>query len=872
VVAKLYRPRVPPLFVRRQRLIDMLDKGSTGPATLVHAGPGWGKTLLAASWAETATRAPVGWLSLDAEDNNPAVFWSHVLATLRETGVTSRVDDLQELSSRSSVNRGLIERIVHGLAQLSGDVILVLDDLDAIREWQVNRDLAFLLRRQPEQLHLVLVGRTDSAPLLHRLRAAGELAEIRAADLAFTVDEAAEMLAHHDLRLSENELQRLLERTEGWAAGLRSAAIFLTRPGNRRRIDDFAGYKGAVADYLLNEVLAHQAPEIRRFLLYTSIVEPLSGDLADALTGQTHGQRTLEQLERANTFVIGLGSRPGSFRYHHLFGELLSHQLLLELPEMIPNLHLRAVGWYLAHGETLKALKHAAAAQNWPLVGQLVVTRAGPLVVTAESAALIKILTRVPPEWFSATAELKFCGALLRYEAHDYDAIPSLAADARNLLRGREEADRRPIEVALGTLELTVARQRGDMPALVAAATEVLDRLAGMDLDRLPSQPKYRAIALNNKGVGLLWTGQMDLADRYLWAAMTAARSTGVDLTEINAIGHLALIEAMQGRLGDAEEYARSGRDVAERRGWGTALQAVPAHLALAWIDLERNDIAQAQQSLKRGFDGYRADLEAAQGAVLRILQSRLLLARGEVDAALAALHQARLDLATTVGPVVSRWLALAEAEVDLAAGHPENVDERIGHPAVGTAPGLRELSCLARAAVAQGDLRRAEALLAPLLATSSDPVASVEAWIVTALIADSQRQGNRSVEALTRALAIAEPDRLRRPFVSIGGGRMAALIERQRWLVSDNATFVADILAQLAPGPQSDPPLPDALSERELEVLRYLPTMLSAGQIARDLHVSVNTIKAHLRAIYRKLGVSHRHDAVVRARGLGLI
>jgi LuxR family maltose regulon positive regulatory protein len=874
--ANLSRPRVPPGFVPRPRLAEILDAGNERAVTLVSAGAGWGKTLLVASWAgAAAVQGPVGWLSLDSEDNDPALFWVHVVAALRNAGAIKDVKDLPEFRSGSSINLGFVRRLANGLAQLPQRVTLVLDDLDEVQEPRVLKDLSVLLRSQPEQLRLVVIARTDPILPLHRLRTADELTEIHASDLEFTADEAAQLLAHHGLHPDERELRVLLERTEGWAAGLRLAAIFLTTTGDHHRIEDFAGDKGAVADYLVGEVLARQSPEVRQFLLYTSILDKLSGELADAITEGAHGQRILEQLERANVFLVGLGSRPGWFRYHHLFRDLLQHQLLLDEPEMIPVLHRRAVDWYLGHGAPIKALSHAVAAEDWPLVGRLVAARGAPLIVSADREALVTILERIPPEWFGVTAELKMCAALLMFHARGYDAVLTLVAGARRLLAGRTAADRRPIEIGLRMLEVAVARQRSDMRALINATTETLEWLTEVRWNRLPSALRYRAIALNNKGVALLWSGQLESAGRYLWSGMTVARATGVELVEINALGHLALIDAVRGSLRDADEHARSGAELAERRGWSAELQAVPVYLALALIALERNDLGEVQRGLRRAFNAYRTDPEPAQYVGLRITQARMLLARGQVEAARALLDQTRQEASRVLtAPTLSWLLTLALAEVDLVSGQRDRAVEGIG-----TLPDLPDLAARnrvwqARGALAAGNPRAVEPLLAPVLDAPTGTITSVGAWITTALVAETQRQGNRSVEALARAFAIAEPEELRRPFLTTGRREMTALVERQALLVGDNAEFVGSVLADLRPGAaQADRPAHGAdLSERELEVLRYLPTMFNAGEIADELHVSVNTVKAHLRAIYRKLEVSRRQDAVVRAQKLGIL
>jgi LuxR family maltose regulon positive regulatory protein len=876
VVAKLSRPRVPVAFVPRERLVHMLDVGSRRPVTLVSAGAGWGKTLLVASWAETAAPpGPVGWLSLDAEDNSPGAFWSNLVAALRATGAVPEGSELAEIGGGLAVDRTLIERITRALARLPGPVVLVLDDLHAVDDPDVLRDLGVFLRYQPDQVRLVLLTRADPGLPLYRLRAADLLSEIRAADLEFTLDEAAELLAHHDVHLPEDDLRILLDRTEGWAAGLRLAAAYLTARGSRHGIANFAGDKGAVADYLIGEVLARLAPEVRRFLMDTSIVDQLSGDLADAITGGTHGQAMLEQLERTNAFVVGFGAKPDWFRYHHLLSDLLRHLLRVEAPEIVPDLHLRAAAWYAGHNASVKAVKHATAAEDWSLVGRLVVAGLAPLILSSHRDALVKALTRVPAERLAATAELTVCLALLMFHARDYEGIQRRIADARRLMADRAPADRRPVEIALKSLEVALARVRGDMPALINAATEILHLLLEVPLGELPATMQYRAIAVNNKGVGLLWTGDLDRADQFLWSAVMGARAAGIELVEINATGHLGLVEYLRGALRKAHDHATSGRDLAERRGWSATLQVVPSYVALAMIEYERNDMVAAELALERGFDAHRADPEAGQLVALRIVQTRLLLARGRLDAARRILTKTwREANVSMIAPILVRWLRLVEAEIDLAAGQPLRVRSRLGGRPDNEALAQREQVALARADLALGNAEQADSRLAPVRDAATDVVAAVEAWVVTALIADHQRRNGRSVDGLVRAIEIAEPEGIRRPFLSIDKRRTSTLFDRHRWLAHEKSDFVLDLQAELTPGGSPSQPGQHGaeLSARELEVLRYLPTVFNAGEIADELHVSVNTVKAHLRSIYRKLDVSRRRDAVVRARDLGLL
>jgi LuxR family maltose regulon positive regulatory protein len=875
LATKFARPQLPPTLVVRRRLMDRLDEGAQGQVTLVTAGPGWGKTVLVAAWADTGRLpGPVAWLSLDRYDNNPAAFWSYVLGALRSTGAIPEDNPLASMSAGPRIDDAFVRRIAGAIAGLPRPIVLILDDLHEIDNPRVLESLALLLRYPVPQLRVVITTREDRVVPAHRLRIRQQLVEIRAAELNFTIDEATELLGRHHPELTAAEVGMLLDRTEGWSAGLRLAAMLLNERGTQEGLEEFTGTERTVAEYLASEVLARQPPEARRFLLVTSVTDRVCGDLANTLTGDADGDRILHRLAGENALVMRLGSRLPWFRYHGLLLEFLRQQLQLEMPELVRDLHLRAAHWFADKGVALYSVNHAVAAQDWPLVGRLMTVVAAARIVSPDHRPLMDLLARVPVDQLSATAGLELCAALLAYDRQDYDAIPASVARARALVI-REDADlRRPTEVVARALEVTVARVRGDMAAVVAT-TDALDLLAQVSRAQFPSADEYRAIALNNAGVGLFWMGHFGPAETRLRSGMAMAEASGVELTQLNAIGHLALLKAEQGGLRDAYRHARSGLDLAAKRGWRSVLQVVPTFVALALTNLEWNDLGAAEAAFTEGLAAQRADPEPVQYFALRIAEARILLARRQVDAArLVALQIAQEISAFRTPPVLDRWLAVAEAQIELAAGNPEEVIRRIGRSANPETTDVRMWNCVAHAHYLLGELEMTEMVLSSLHTSAPDVVSAVETWILTALVQDSLRQNNRSVDAFARAVALAEPEGIHRPFAGNDRSRIQAFLERHQWLAQRKSAFVAELLADLTSEPSLSAPVMvmESLTDRELDVLRYLPTMLTNQEMATQMYVSVNTVKAHLRSLYRKFGVTRRHAAVDRARELGLL
>ena len=875
LTTKLGHPRLPPGYVPRPHLDALLDAGTRGPLTLVSAGAGWGKTLATAAWAAGPPRVgPVAWVSLDASDNQPRAFWSYVVGALRGTGAVAPDNPLARLVPGLGSEEETLRLLVAGLEQLPEPVVLVLDDFHLVDDPSVTAVMTTLVRSPVPQMRLVLITRTDPVLPLHRLRVAGELSEVRGADLALTVAEAAALVAQDGVVLDPGDAALLVERTEGWPVGLRLAALFLTRGGQVRRVSDFGGDDHAVVEYLAEEVLARHPKDVQRFLLRTSVVERLNASLAEELSGQVHGQEHLEDLAASNTFVVGLGPGRAWFRYHALLRQMLRHRLSVESPDLVPALHRRAAHWFSEQGQPLEALGHAAEAKDWALMGRLLVTQALPLALSAERAELGLALARIPTQRLGDTPELALAAATRLMLANRYADIRPHLARVEAQLAATDPEGATATRVALLLFTAALSRSAGDNAALLACAERALDELSARG-STLPAAGAYRATALANLGTGQLWAGRLRQAERTLAVGLSETHGAP-EVSRVNMLSHLALASAVSGRLREAEQRASRAVRLVQVRGWSPLTQEATAHLALSIVHLQRNDIDEALAALAAG--RVAAVLEPAPRFAMALFQIRVDAAVGRVDAARGQLARLHRDLGGWQPPhLLVRWLRVTEAEVDLAGGNPAAALERMrldrpedeGHPLVS------ERILQARCLLDLADPRGADAVLTLLHGGDLDPRSSVETWLLTALAADRLREDRRATEAMRRALTAAEPEDIRRPFVVWGQENVPRLLSRAKALHPSTRRFVNALeegsSASTEPSGHAGAPT-ISLTDRELSVLQYLPSMMTYPEIADELFVSVNTVKSHLRHLYAKLEVANRRRAVIRARELGLL
>ena len=868
-------PVVPGLFVRRTRLNALLDRAVDGPVTLVSAGPGNGKTLTLADWTQhTAHR--VAWLSIEPSDNRLSGFWSALIAAIRECGCLETGSPLADLAPAASFGVEDAMRVVDALAQLPAPLVIVLDDVQHLRDRDVLESMQKFLDRLAPTVRLVLSARYDPALRLQRLAIADRLSEIRADQLAFTNAEAGQLLSAGGLHLAPATTARLVDRTRGWAAGLRLALSGLDRDAPEEAVTRLRGSDRPVADYLMQEVLDQLSDQDRGFLLRSSVADPVTADLAQVLTGEADAQAQLEKVEVRTGFIVGLAGGRSWFTWHPLFRELLLHQLAVEHPGQVSELHGRAAGWLVEHGDPLTAIRHLTAAGDWVRIGHVLTEWVAPDVVTAAAPTLVETLAPVAARAeVDPTTTTLLATALCSFHRHDYSAM------LRDVQAAEAAADNQTPRPSLGAdlliASLRMAYSHARQPeSLTDAARHVLKVIDQLSRHQVPALERYRAIATTNLGFGLLWDGDFRAAETALTDGEKSCGQWGMGLSELTARGHLALLAAIRGQHQLAGQLADQAKAAADQHGWSPEPQASAHMIALAMVALDTGRLDDADRLITLGTRGTNPHL--ASRAAFAALAVEVALARNDQQQAVrraAAMTDLtpRLEL---LPPMLAGWTTVVQADNLLAQGQVETAREMLNRvPNTGYGNARRVVS-LARCLLAQDDPKEALRILTSSLpACAAYLTVAVDARIVASLAAQRLRLDAQALELFTDAVDIAAEPGIIGPFRT-AGDLLHALLDRHRTVASLHPGF-ADTLREAVSPAKSPSPLSAVanqriLTDRERAVLPYLATHLKAGEIASDLYLSVNTVKSHQQAIYRKLGVSTRRDAVDRGRELGLI
>ena len=845
--------------------------------TVVSAPPGSGKTVLLRSWmTEAGLAESVAWVSVGGDERDPQRFWLSVLGALRQTTAGSAL--VRELTAAPDLDGWAIaERLLKDLVPLQDRIWLVIDDVHELGSGEAPRQLELLVMRSPQQLRFVLATRHDLRLGLHRLRLEGELTEIREPDLRFTVDEARKLVSAAGVELTEPTLALLHDRTEGWAAGLRLATLSLAgHPDPGRFAEEFSGSERTVAEYLVAEVLDRQSAVARRLLLRTSILERVSGPLADALTGGSDGERTLQELEETNAFVVSLDAARSWFRYHHLFADLLQLELRRTAAGEVTALHRAATSWFAGHGHPVEAVRHAQAAQDWSLASRLLADHWPTLQLGGQAATVHELLAGFPSEAAATYAELAVLIAADELAQGSLEAAErylGLAARASETVpAGRHDQQ----QVLLEMVRLLLARQLGNPPAVAEEAWR-LQAIAEAPDTALPGLgEELRGLALISVGITEVWAAQFEVAEQHLEHGVALARRIGRPFLEFSGLAHQAVIETYRS-FARAAERSRQAIELARRHGWtdeptaGTAYVMLGA--ALAW----QGRAEEAEPWVQRAERTLRAETELAAGMLVHHARGVLELVRGRYQDALAAFQAAEQLAGNLAAPHLhvppTRGLLL---HILVRLGEIERAEQALAELSEPDRERGETRTALAALRLAQNDPHAATAALAPVLDGSAPLIRRtwlIGAFLLEAIAQDALGDPAAAERALERALDLAEPDGLLLFFTLQPA---PGLLQRHARHRTAHPALIAEILDLLAgkrhaPPAGLQPPL-EPLSSSEIRVLRYLPTNLSQPEIANELHVSRNTIRTHMSHLYAKLGTHSRTEAVQRARALGLL
>jgi len=897
--------------------------------TIISASAGFGKTTLVSEWVASCGQ-PVAWLSLDEGDNDPTRFLTYFVAALQTLVLQSprRGSEVEGIapnigtgvlgalqSPQPPPTESILTALLNEITTIPDNFIFVLDDYHIIDSKPVDEALTFLLEHLPPQMHLVITTREDPQFPLARLRARGQLTELRAADLRFTPTEAAEFLNQAmSLQLSAEDIAALEARTEGWITGLQLAALALQgslsmqgHPDTTRFIKSFTGSHRFVLDYLVEEVLQRQPEHIRSFLLQTAILERLSGPLCDAATGQAGSWGVLETLERGNLFIVPLDDQRQWYRYHHLFTEVLLAHALEEQPGQIPLLHKRASAWYEQNNLPAEAIRHALAARDFESAAGLIEKTYPAMDTSIQYAAWLGWVRKLPDEVVRARPVLSVDYARALSDSGEYEASKSWLQEAEQRLEGSAEGMIVTDEAQFRTLPVMIALTRSNH-AQIQGDIEATVKYAELALELSPEEDHYsHAMATVTLGTAYWERGDLDGAQRALSVWINYCQKVGNIIFAVATGAYLAGIIVAQGRLREAERTYKQSIQLASTHDQVRHVTA-NLYLGLGLLCHEQGDQQSAAQHLRKSGE------LGEQTALLdwpyrwRLAQARLKESEGDLETALDLLDEARRLYVKTSVPdfhpidalkarMYLRQGRLSEA-LTWARERGLSVDDDLSYL------GEFEHITLARVLIAQhqndplaGSVHEAIALLERLLqaAEAGRRMGSViEILVVQALALQAQGNVSQALASMERALVLAEPEGYVRIFVD-EGEPMRLLIEKQsRGQDKTFLCYVDKLLAAFAqptaiPQPKTLAPalrsgpfgsagvnnlqsiIIEPLSERELEVLRLLGTELNGPEIARELIVSLNTLRTHTKKIFNKLGVNNRRAAVRRAEELNL-
>ena len=848
--------------------------------TIISAPAGSGKTSLLRAWADRAgQRHRLAVMQVQRDQHDAQQFWLAVLDAIRHASATA--GRAESPAATPDFNApAMVDRVLSELAGARGGITLVIDDLHELNSPEALAQLTRLLTNLPRNAHAMLTTRHDLGLRLHQLRLAGELAEIRAADLRFTERETRMMLDASGIALPEAGTALLHRRTEGWAAGLRLAAISLAgHPDPERFVAEFSGSDRTVAEYLIAEMLERQPPDVQDLLLRTSLLDRVNGELADLLTGRPGSERILLELADTNAFVESLDPERTWFRYHHLFADLLRLELRRTLPEEVPTLHRRAAGWFTLQGQVVNAIRHTQAAGDWPQAARLLADHSFSLTLDGQTQTMQALVRAFPPgEDHPELALVRAGGELVQGRL---DEAAAHLAVAETYAETAPPDRRRRLGVAVASLQLSLARRRGDLAGVIEQARFLASPVTGQSDEDIALGSDLRAVALMNLGTAEAWTlGRPDApdAERHLREGADLAREIGRPYLEVGCLAQLGFASLVLHSFATTQRRCREAIALAEGYGWGAEPVIAPALIMLAGTLVWTGEFDEGERWLQRT----RQALQTDTGPDIRLLLHQtagiLHAGRGRHHEALQELSAAeylgsQLQGSQALASRVTRWLPATQARLGMTGEARALLaaldDERASSGEIRNA---RAVICLA-----EGNPAAALAAVADVLdgtAPVQGSVTLMEAHLLAGLAhreLGDQRAANQAAE---RALALAESDRLILPFAMTGSAGLLEALPRHETAHAALLTDILDVLHGSPPAAQEQSSLPpmEELSQGELRVLRYLPTNLSRPEIAGELSVSPSTVSTHVRSIYAKLQVRDRSSAVQRARELRLL
>jgi LuxR family maltose regulon positive regulatory protein len=865
-------------LIQRGDLLASLDRATAAKVTLISAPAGSGKTSLLRAWADgpgQPYRLAVVQVRRDQQDSQQ--FWLAVLSAIRQA--SGKPGEGEQMAATPDFNEAAIgERVLSEVAEHGDRTFLVIDDLHELTSPEALMQLTRLLDKLPQHVHAVLATRRDLPLRLHKLRLAGELAEIRAADLRFTERETHQFLETSGVALSAAGVAKLHQRTEGWAAGLRLAAISLaSSPDPESFVAEFSGSSRTVAEYLLAEMLECQPAEVQQLLLRTSLIDRVNGELADLLTGHPGSERILLDLEDANAFVVSLDPARTWFRYHHLFADLLRLELRRRLPEELPVLHRLAAKWLIEHGEIVDAIRHTQAAGDWSDAARLLADHSFGLTLDGQAQTIESLLRAFPPGAVTEGPDIPLARATSELVLGQLDEAAAHLTVAETAITSTPPDRKHRLEVAIAALKLSLARKRGHLAGVVEQVRFLASPITGQSDEDIALDSDLRAVALMNLGIVEAWSlGNQD-SQRHLQEGADLARKIGRPYLEVACLAELAFASKIE-PFATTRRRCREAIALAEQHGWGAEPVIAPALVNLAGALIWTGEFDEGDRWLRRAA---RA-LEADSGPLIRLLlhmgTGQLLSGRRRQREALAeysaAEHlQDQLEGSHALMRQLTSWrLAtqarlgqLSEARASLAA-----LDaELAGSAEIGNA---RAAICLAEGSPAAALATVQDVLngIAPAIGY----VTVVEAHLLAALAHRELGDQRAATAAAECALALAEADRLVLPFAMTGSLELLEAMPRHETAHAALLTDILDVMrgSSVSPGNESSLAEIEQLSPSELRVLRYLPTNLSRPEIASELSVSVNTVNTHIRNIYAKLQAQDRSSAVQRAREMRLL